>query len=179
MGASADNQGCTMTNIPTRRTLLVLLAILVLGTAGVAAAKAMKPSAPRASAEWMPPAARPPTAPTGTRAPHQRGARAADSAAGPDSGLTVSPAPRWNRSAPPTCGQWQTLLSDQEQASYSTALLRAAWQNDGSSAIAPESTARSYRAAITAACLGMGTSNGNVSDVARVVYAGDPTAWRP
>jgi hypothetical protein len=88
-------------------------------------------------------------------------------------------APPWTSSTPPTCAQWRNLLSDGQRTSYSTALLVAAWVNDGSSRTPPENTARSYRSAITAACVGKGKADDNVSDVARVTYAADPGKWGP
>lgn len=96
-----------------------------------------------------------------------------------DPAAVVASAPPWNSNTPPTCGQWRSLLSDEQQTSYSTALLRAAWTNEGSSSVPPESTAGPYRSAITAACLGKGKADDNVSDVARVVYAADPGNWGP
>jgi hypothetical protein len=96
-----------------------------------------------------------------------------------DPAASVAWAPAWTSSTPPTCAQWRNLLSDEQQLSYSTALLRAAWVNKGSASIPPENTARSYRSAISAACVGKGKADDNVSDVARVVYAADPGKWGP
>jgi hypothetical protein len=91
----------------------------------------------------------------------------------------ASGAPPWAAGVPPTCAQWRAAMSDDQRMSYSTALLRAAWQSAGSSATPPASTASSYRSAITDACAGHDEANGNVADMARVVYASDPGTWGP
>jgi hypothetical protein len=130
-----------------------------------------------------PPVSRPPSTSTGTSDPQQQGPRALDSAVDPDS-VFVDPAslkqasPRDGRT-PPACGQWQSLLSDDQRASYSMTLLRAAWRNDGSAEVPPESTVRSYRSAITTACLGEGKADDNVPDVANVLYTAHPGKWGP
>jgi hypothetical protein len=189
------------------RGRLALLALLVLGSTACAATYVMREPAPPPSAESRQPpsaagtpastesarpsavprsersASRLPSTSTGTSAPQQRSPAAPDSAVNPDS-VFVDPAsviqtPPRDGSTPPACGQWQSLLSDEQRTSYSMTLLRAAWKNDGSARIPPESTVRSYRSAITAACLGTGTADDNVPDVARVVYAADPGKWGP
>lgn len=191
-----------MTHIPTRR--LALLAVLVLGSAGGAAAYVMRQPAPQASAESRPSASaspappsavpsasasvsaapQPKTSASGAKAPQRQASHLPDSAvragsAFVDPAAVVASALPWNSNTPPTCGQWRSLLSDEQQTSYGTALLRAAWTNEGSSRVPPESTAGPYRSAITVACLGKGKADDNVSDVARVVYAADPGNWGP
>jgi hypothetical protein len=190
-----------MMHIPTRR--LALLAILVVGSAGGAAAYLMRQPAPRASTPFasaastppsaLPPQAsavasaapKPPAPASGTRAPHQQASSHVPDSAGRADSLFVDPAavvasaPPWNSNSPPACGQWRSLLSDEQQTSYATALLRTAWTNEGSSGIPPENTAVAYRSAITAACLGKGKADDNVSDVAHLVYAAEPADWGP
>jgi hypothetical protein len=70
-------------------------------------------------------------------------------------------------------------MTDEQRTAYSAALLRAAWQNDGSSATPPGSTVRAYSSAIGAACAGKGQTKGLVADVARAVYVGDHDTWGP
>jgi hypothetical protein len=198
-----------MADVPTRRARLgltrgrlALLAILVLVSAAGAVAYAMREPGSPASAERLaapaaamspprsepvrpgvvPSASRLPSAAAGTSAPQRPGAPAPDSAVDPDSAV-VDPAsgthaPPADGRTPPACGQWQRL-SDDQRTSYSMTLLRAAWTSDGSTGIPPESTVRSYRSAITAACLGRARADDNVPDVARVVYAADPGKWGP
>jgi hypothetical protein len=200
-----DHIRARRTRLGFTRTRLAILVIAVLGLAGGAAAYAMKPpplpasqaeaeSRPSASAEPAPPSAipqpvesaspRPLTVTAGTMAPQQRKSHAADSAVDPDSvfidpAAAVTSAAQWDGSSPATCGRWRDLLSGRQQTSYATALLRLAWQNYGSSASPAEATVRSYRSAITAACLGKGKADDNVSDVARVIYAANPGKWVP
>jgi len=182
---------------------LALVAILVLGSAGGAAAYAMRQPAPQASAGSAPSTSGPPSlaasavpsvvprsagsaapkpsAPTTTtKAPEQQSTHARDSAVNPDSVL-VDPAstPQPDLNTPPTCGQWRRIFSDKQQISYAKAALRAAWKSEGAAGIPSERTARSFRSAITAACLGKGKADDNVPDVARVVYAADPDRWGP
>jgi hypothetical protein len=124
----------------------------------------------------------PPTS-TGTSPPPQ-GPHPPDSAVNPYS-VFVDPAATATRTPPPTastpvtCGQWQSLRSDEQRTSDSTALLRAAWENAKSTRVPPASTARSYGSAITAACLGKGKADDSVPDVARALYAADPGKWGP
>ena len=196
-----------MTDLPTRlgrtRGLLTLLAVLVLGSAVGAAAYAARQREPQAArpsaaagrtsptvAASVPPSATPGLAAStagqsppslGTKAPKQT-TRPPDSAvepavADPAAGLTPEPQRTWD--TPPTCGQWRNLLSGQQRTSYAATQLRTAWKNDGSAEVPPASTIRGYRAAITAACAGKARADGNVSDVARAVYAADPGSWGP
>jgi hypothetical protein len=191
-----------MMHIPTRR--LILLAILVLGSAGGAAVYVMRQPGPQASTPFesaaLAPTSTAPSHPSaaasasprtktsasapGPKAPKQQASHVPDSAvrAGTvfvDPAAVVASAPSWNSITPPTCGQWRNLLSGEQQTSYATALLHAALTNDGSSSIPPESTAVAYRSAITAACLGKGKADDDVSDVARAVYAADLGDWGP
>jgi hypothetical protein len=202
-----DNIPARRARLGFTRTRLATLAIVVLGSAGGAAAYAMRPSpAPQAAAESpsasavpsppsanprpvdsaspRPPTLRPSTLTGGTKIPTQKKSHAPDSAVDPDSvfidpAAAVASAAQWDASSPSTCARWRDLLSRDQQTSYATALLRMAWQNDGSSASPPGATVRSYRSAITAACLGKGKADDIVSDVARVVYAANPGKWVP
>jgi hypothetical protein len=195
-----------MTDIPTWRArtglshgrLAVLAAVLVLVLGAVAVYLLNRPD-PRPVAEPLPAGSAPEVVtppPSGSASaaapgrPANSAATATRSPAPPDSAINpnaafvdpaaaVSGIPQWAQGVPPTCAQWRDLMSDDQRLSYSAALLRAAWQNDGSSGTPPESTARSYRSAITGACAGPGKVNGNVSDEARVVYAANRATWGP
>ena len=148
-----------------------------------ASAVPVVPSAvPRSAASAAPKPSAPTT--TTTKAPEQQSTHAQDSAVDPDAvfadpASTVASAPQPDLSTPPTCGQWRRIFSDKQQISYAKAALRAAWKSEGAAGIPPERTARSFRSAITAACLGKGKADDNVPDVARVVYAADPDRWGP
>jgi hypothetical protein len=108
-----------------------------------------------------------------------------DSAVDPDAvfldpaaaAATRGPAPA--AAGPPRCGDWRTGMTGEQRTVYSVALLRAAWQNDGSSGTPPGSLVGAYSSAISAACAGKDHANGMVADVARAVYAGDPDKWGP
>jgi hypothetical protein len=198
-----------MADVPTGRARpgltrrrLALLAILVLGSAGGVGAYAMREPGAPASAERepapaaaasppgseparpgaVPSATRLPSAPAVTSPPRRDGTPAPDSAVDPDPAVadpaSGTPAPPPDGRTPPACRQWRRL-SDDQRMSYSMTLLRAAWTSAGSAAIPPENTVRSYRSAITAACLGRAKEDDNVPDIARVVYAADPGKWGP
>jgi hypothetical protein len=197
-----------MTDVPTWRTraglangrLAVLAAVLVVVLGAVVVYLMNRPDPrpvaeplPSGSTQPVPQVARPsPSAPAGTGAsgrPAGSAATATRSPQPPDSAVNpnaafVDPAAAsgalpWAGGVPPTCAQWRASMSDDERMSYSTALLRAAWQSAGSSAAPPATTASSYRSAITDACAGQDEANGNVPDIARVVYASDPGTWGP
>jgi hypothetical protein len=190
------------------RARLVLLALLILGLAAGAAAYAMRRPTPLASAEWRPPpsaagrpsaatdpvtpsavpevlpsASIPPPTSAGTSVPRLQGPHPPDSAVDPDSvfvdpAATVTRAPQRAVSTPLTCGQWRSR-SDEQRTSAASALLRTAWENEGSDTIPPATTARSFGSALTAACLGKGTADDQLPDVAHVVYLADPGKWEP
>ncbi|HEV8569511.1 MAG TPA: hypothetical protein VGQ92_20930 [Actinoplanes sp.] len=186
----------------TNRRLAALAAVLVVVLGAVAVYLMNRPD-PRPAAEPLPygsaQVATPPPSvsaatgasgrPAGSAATGRPAATATRSPQPPDSDVNpnaafVDPAapsgaPPWATGVPPTCAQWRESMSDDQRMSYSTALLRAAWQIAGSSASPPASTASTYRSAITDACAGQDMANGNVSDMARVLYASDPGTWGP
>jgi hypothetical protein len=204
-----DSGRDAMTDGPTRRTragltngrLAVLAAVLVVVLGAVVAYLMNRPDPrpvaeplPSGSAQLVPQVAAPSPAalaatrasgrPAGTAATATRSPQPPDSAVNPnaafvDPAAAASGALPWAGGVPPTCAQWRKSMSDDQRMSYSTALLRAAWQSAGSSAAPPASTANSYRSAITDACAGQDKANGNVPDMARVVYASDPGTWGP
>jgi hypothetical protein len=187
----------------TNRRLAVLAAVLVVVLGAVAVYLMNRPD-PRPAAEPLPygsaqVATPPPSvstatgasgrsagsaatsrpAATATRSPQPPDSLVKPNAALVDPAAVASGAPPWAAGVPPTCAQWRAAMSDDQRISYSTALLRAAWQSAGSSATPRASIASSYRSAITDACAGHDEANGNVADMARVVYASDPGTWGP
>jgi hypothetical protein len=80
---------------------------------------------------------------------------------------------------PPRCADWRKRMTAEQRTGTSAALLRAAWQNEGSSATPPDKTVRAYASAISGACAGKSAANGMVADVARAVFAADPDTWGP
>jgi hypothetical protein len=186
----------------TRRALLAVLVLALVGGAAtylwgqaqVAPETAADRPVPSAAPASLPPnKAQPESKPERVPVPESRkpgqderqqpGARTPDSAVHGDS-VFVDPAaiatsPGWDPARPPTCAQWRGVLSAEQQTSYATALLRAAWTSEGSAAIPFGSTVRAYRSAMTAACLATGTADDTMVDVARALYAADPAKWGP
>jgi hypothetical protein len=129
--------------------------------------------APAAPAVTTPPAA-------GPRSPARP-----DSAIDPDA-VFVDPAatgrhtpPPATAGGPPRCSDWRAELTGAQRIRYSAALLRAAWQNDGSSGSPPRRMVTAYASAITTACRGTNAANDAVADVAHAVYVEDHERWGP
>ena len=129
--------------------------------------------APAAPAVTTPPAAAP------------RSPAPPDSAIDPDA-VFVDPAatatrrpPPATAGGPPRCGDWRAELTGAQRIRYSAALLRAAWQNDGSSGSPPKRMVTAYASAISTACRGKNAANDAVADVAHAVYVEDHERWGP
>jgi len=207
MEATSDT-GVTLSSIrnrhtrPGRRTArLWLVAAVTLLLAGAAVYLINQPAAarPQSVGTFVPaPAATPsatPSAPSTARAaaakspavtvpPPTRGPDSAVNPPGPDQNPmadipTVAAARTSAANAPARCADWQAKLSDEQRTTYAGASLRAAWQNDGSTRVPPQSAVRSYRSAITTACRSTGRGRDNLADVARVVYLAGRTGWGP
>lgn len=80
---------------------------------------------------------------------------------------------------PPSCADWRLRMTAEQRTEYAAALLRAAWQNEGSSATPPGNVAAAYRSAITTACAGKSAAKGLVADVAHTVYIAHQKTWGP
>jgi hypothetical protein len=189
------------------RRWLVAVAVLALSLGAVAAflGYGSRPSA-RKAATIAQPSGYPSSGPTGggSTAPFRSpsGAPAApavttppaatlrspappDSAIDPDA-VFVDPAATATRTPPPAtaggpprCGDWRAELTGAQRIRYSAALLRAAWQNDGSSGSPPKRMVTAYASAITTACRGTNAANDAVADVAHAVYVEDHERWGP
>jgi hypothetical protein len=149
--------------------------------ASAAAAANAPPGAPSPAPSGASAASNAPAAP----AKAARSPAPPDSAVNPDAvfldpAATASHTPQPGIAGrPPSCGNWRADMSSGQRTTYAAALLRAAWQNDGSSATPPGRTVRAYSAAITAACGGKNAAGDAVADVAHAVYAGDHKRWEP
>jgi hypothetical protein len=96
-----------------------------------------------------------------------------------DPAATVTHAETSVTTGPPSCADWRKRMTAEQRTDDSVALLRAAWQNEGSSATPPDKTVRAYASAISSACAGKSKAKGLVADVARAVFASDPETWGP
>jgi hypothetical protein len=57
-----------------------------------------------------------------------------------DPAASAKPAKTPVANDPPRCADWRKRMTAEQRTTYSAALLRAAWQNEGSSATPPETS---------------------------------------
>jgi hypothetical protein len=143
------------------------------------ASTASPATAPHGSVSGVPATPAPAAAAPTVRSPARPDSEVDPDAVFVDPAASAKPAKTPVANDPPRCADWRKRMTAEQRTTYSAALLRAAWQNEGSSATPPGNVALAYRSAITTACAGKSAATGLVADVARAVYASDQKTWGP